>query len=919
MKERNPIQDAVRYALTAGVAASFAGVPALVSAQTEIETGDVSGEIAEQGLVEVTGSRIKRVDIEGPSPVSTITREDIDSTGDISIADVLRSSTYNQFGSFRPNSGSSAQSQATISLRGLGATRTLVLLDGRRMAGSPSFGSGSAQNLNVVPMAAVERIEVLRDGASAVYGSDAIGGVVNIILRKDYEGMQLSAEVGRPTQSGGDENAYSLVGGITSGKGNVTFALDHSDSEIIFNGQRTYSGVGLSSFGFPGSLSPLHPTSGLTLATFPDPRCPTSINTDPMFPNSQINTGGNGRCNFNYAATSANIASISRDSIFVNGNYQVTEDINFFARGTFTVTDSFGRYAPAPVTAPFPTMSAANINNPTQPGAVLIPGGVNTGYPVPFPGATDLSQLDTTGDGIPDLTGPFDLTVWYRNVPGGFRDSNVTTTLYDYLVGFEGTTDLLGGLDWDTGFQYSKQTNKDTSAGLGFAGSLQAAIDNQSFDVFGINGPTNANIAASFGHTGFHDELTRIGSGDFTVTFDSFNLPAGPVPVALGVEYRDEKFSQDYDAQQNAANVFGSAGGADVTGARTVFAAYTEANFPIIDSLELNVALRYDSYNDFGTTVNPKVAAGWRPIDSLLIRGSWGQGFRAPSMNQLYSSPAQSFNNAIDSTRCAADPLGGPNGRPTVPVTMLPTGNPCLSTQYQNFTGGNTNLDAETSRSSNVGFVWSPLDDLSVSFDYFNVDLTNQIGTLPLQTILDNELAGGPTPLVTRTPTGKIFSIMANNQNIAGTRTKGYDVDVQYSFAAGNIGDFTTQVQTSKVTQYEFDSGNGLGYGRLPGTFDPDLRAQWNLNWSRGDFSGAVVANYVTSTSDGAGASLDSWTTWDLQFGWQTPWNARVTIGARNLTDEDPPISTALGNPNYSNQLHDAYGRVPYIRYTQDL
>ena len=124
MKERNPIRDAVRYALTAGVAASFAGVPALVSAQTEIETGDVSGEVAEQGLIEVTGSRIKRVDVEGPSPVSVITREDIDSTGDISIADVLRSSTYNQFGSFRQSSGSSAQSQATISLRGLGATRT---------------------------------------------------------------------------------------------------------------------------------------------------------------------------------------------------------------------------------------------------------------------------------------------------------------------------------------------------------------------------------------------------------------------------------------------------------------------------------------------------------------------------------------------------------------------------------------------------------------------------------------------------------------------------------------------------------------------------------------------------------------------------------------------------------------------------
>ena len=803
------------------------------------------------------------------------------------------------------------------------------------MAGSPTFGAGSAQNLNVIPMAAVERVEILRDGASAVYGSDAIGGVVNIILRKDYEGMQMSAEVGRPTQSGGDENNYSLVGGITSGKGNITFSLDHSDQEIIFNGQRSFSNVGLSSFGFPGSFAIITTTgtgtSPVTFATFPDPRCPTAINTNAMFPNSQINTGGNGRCNFNYAATSANEASLRRDSFFVNGNYQVSEDINFFARGTFSVTDSFGRYAPAPVTSPFPTMSALNPNNPTAPFNPNPPAGVSPGvstaglpaaYPLPFPGATDLSQIDTNGDGIADQTGPFNLSVFYRNVPGGFRDSQVETTLYDYLVGFEGTTDLLGGLDWETGFQYSRQTNDDTSAGLGFAGSLQAAIDNGSFDIFGVNGSTNPAIAASFGHTGFHNEETRIASGDFTVTFDAFQLPSGPVPMAFGVEYRDEKFLQDYDAQQNAQNVFGSAGGADVQGARSVSALYGEANFPILSNLEASLALRYDSYTDFGTTVNPKVAVGYRPFDSLLVRASWGQGFRAPSMSQLYSSPSQSFNNAIDSTRCAADPAGGPNGRvlPTIPITTLATGNPCLSTQYQNFTGGNAALMAETSRSSNWGAVWSPLDDLSFSFDYYNIDLTNQIGTLPLQTILDNELAaGGMSPLVNRTPAGKIFSILANNQNIAGTRTKGYDVDTRYSFSGGSAGDFTTQVQLSKVLEYEFDSGNGNGFGRLPGSFDPDMRAQWNLNWGLGDFSGAIVANYVTSTQNGAGQSLDSWTTWDLQFGWATPWNGRVTVGARNLTDEDPPISTGLGNPNYSNQLHDVYGRVPYIRYTQDL
>ena len=237
------------------------------------------------------------------------------------------------------------------------------------MAGSPTFGAGSAGNLNTIPIAAVERIEILRDGASAIYGADAIGGVVNIIMRRDYEGVRISAGIGRPSQTGGDEETYGVVGGISSGKGNITFALDHAEQDMIFNGDRSFSRTGLSAFGFPGSFAVIdnNAAGGPTLGTFADPRCPTTLDTDPNFPNSQYNTGS-GVCNFNYGATSANEASLSRDSFFLNATYQVTEDINFFGRGTFTKTESFGRYAPAPQAggAQFlPTMSAANPNNPT--------------------------------------------------------------------------------------------------------------------------------------------------------------------------------------------------------------------------------------------------------------------------------------------------------------------------------------------------------------------------------------------------------------------------------------------------------------------------------------------------------------------------------------------------------------------------
>jgi iron complex outermembrane receptor protein len=888
------------------------GAPAAVLAQDDV---------AVQDKVTVTGSRIKRVDIEGPSPISVISREDIDATGDISVAEVLRGSSFNSFGSFKQRSGSSAQSQAAVSLRGLGSQRTLVLIDGRRITGAPALGAGSATNLNTIPLAAVERIEVLREGASAVYGSDAIGGVVNIIMRKDYEGMQLSYEIGRPTQTGGDEEAYSIVGGISGAKGNITFGFSAEQKDIIFQGDRSFSQTGLSSFGFPGSYfaylttnDPRNPTGTfLSVGTFPDPRCPASLGTDAKYPASVL-VGT--RCRYNYAGVAANEAENDTKSFFLNANYEINETTTFFTRGTFSFNESFGRYAPSPFTSPFPLMSQNNPNNPTQPGVTSAETGTAFGG----------QSVDTDGDGVADLDGPFELTLFYRNAPGGFRDTFIEDTLVDYLAGVQGTVDWLGGMDWELSGQWSQSTSNSVSPGLGLSPFLQADITSGAFDPHAVNtawpGPngsqaTRQQAAAASGTADFR---TRVAVIDGQVNFDAFQMRNGAVPVAIGVEYRDDDFDQEYDEQSNAGNFNGSAGGADTSGARTVKSLFGETSVPLLSALDLRFAARYDDYNDFGTTVNPSLGAGWRPIDSLLLRGSWGKGFRAPSMSELYSSTSQSFNGAIDTTRCAANPLGDPNtGRPTVPNSSLPSGNPCLLTQYQNFQGGNRDLSAEKSDQWGAGVVWSPLDDLSLSFDWYDIELEDQIALSSMQAILDREFNNGGSPDVVRTANGRINNLARPNANISTTETDGFDIEAAYGFSFASIGDFRTSLQWSHVNEYErdYDDGNGL---RDPDFFDPADRATLGLNWALGDFSANVIGNYMSSASiDSTGAAVDDYTTVDLSVAYATPWNGLVTVGARNIFDEDPPTSTLIGSPFYSNSLHDVYGRVPYFRYQQDL
>jgi iron complex outermembrane receptor protein len=404
----------------------------------------------------------------------------------------------------------------------------------------------------------------------------------------------------------------------------------------------------------------------------------------------------------------------------------------------------------------------------------------------------------------------------------------------------------------------------------------------------------------------------------------------GAVPVAMGFEYRDDDFEVNYDEQSNAGNVIGSTVAADASGARTVKSLFAETSVPLLSGLETRIAVRYDDYNDFGTTVNPQLAVAYRPIDSLMLRASWGNGFRAPDMSELYASPFSGPGFSTDTTRCAADPLGDPNtGRATIPFEEIPPGNPCGLVDYLVNTGGNRDLEAETSSQWGAGFVWSPLDDLSLSFDWYDIEIEDEISFPDDQLIFDEEFrlrqagaTGNTVGNVTRKNSGRAESIDNFATNFASTETDGFDVEVSYGFSFSRIGDFRTNLQWTHVNEYERDFGDGQGK-QDPLIFDPSDRATLGVNWALGDFSANVIGHYISSSTivfdEFFSQALDNLTTWDVQVGYATPWNGLVTIGARNVFDEDPPTSSNLGNPFYSNQLHDVYGRVPYLRYQQDL
>ena len=908
MKPENIALDrAVRSVLFAGAITAFAVSP-MAMAQEE---GDEEEDQLELGRQVVTGSRIKRIDLEEARPVVVITREEIELSGQESVADVLRNSPINTFGSSREVSGNSFVGQATISLHGIGSTRSLVLLDGRRAPRSP-VTANQANDLNIIPLSAVDRIEILTDSASAIYGSDAIGGVINVILRKDYDGLEVGTSLQRPTREGADSDAGVITVGGSTNRGRFLFTADFRNKQHIASADRFYSKGNTGYDDGPADYpnAPFDATWyawentdnvsswGNTIWPYylAPSNCEQVVGPDGerLLAGPYIARNGQERCGFDYTAYSWESADLKRTSAFLHADYELNPDHAVRFQSMFSTVNNHGRYAPAV-------------------GFFFVPADAGEGLKQGF----DF-----------DIPYPELLPYWlgHRFVGLGNRNFKATNTLFENAALAYGT---VGMFDYEFEARHTRYDGREDSCCYAKAFTTSEYVSQGLYNPFDPLSPGNASAYGAITSNANRDIRADFRTYSGNVSFDLFNAPGGPVGWAVGFDYIDEQFYDIYDPLSAGGDLIGSAGNSG-EGERLVKAAFAEAYVPVWNNLEVSAAARYDSYDDSaGNETSLYLSARYQPTDWLLFRASWGEGFRAANMNNLYGARSFSAEGGTDLVACQAA------GTPAAD---------CVEEQYPTFTGGNPLLAPELSDSYNLGIVvdWAPF---SARVDYWNLNLEDGIGLASLQGLIESELLGqcvntgrtentidtgvlaeiiecSPGNVLKRDPaTGALYEAEAGWGNTFKQEIGGLDVNLRYDLETATAGDFTFAVYGVRLLRYRSrsrtaaDWSSSLGEG-VGDSARPKYQAQGLVRWNYTDHTVSVYARHIAGyLRPDAGFEAPSHTEYDLIYRWTTPWDGRVTVGVLNVTDEDPEIDSFASPRPAVYSLYSLDGRAPYVSY----
>ncbi|TWX73271.1 TonB-dependent receptor plug domain-containing protein [Colwellia sp. C1TZA3] len=890
MYNNSKVAKAVRIAMMFG-----AGAAAAISAPA-FAAEDEAGEMKDVERISVTGSRIKRTDLEGSIPVTVIDRAAIDFSGQTSVSDLLRNTSFNAAGSFRPQSGSSAQGVSQVNLRGLGAERSLILVDGRRLPKSPS--TGNAQDLNSIPMAAIERIEILSDGASAVYGSDAIAGVINVITRKDFNGVELrlgASEISLPSD-GGEREEGSAVFGASNDRSSVIAGVSWNSRDIIFEHDYPWVSPGASSFG---------------VNVKKDAGYKSIISQAECDGLENFNFGSAGNCGYNFNATNANEASTANQSAFLKADYEINDDWRLFSHTLISKTKSFGRYAPSLNDAGDAAyLSDDSPNNPYNPNSAFY----DAAYAAELEARREADRAEDLANGD-DPRDPELAQIRHRFAALGNRDNEIDNWSTDFMIGVEGE---IGGFAVDFG----ARKNKTKTYGIGrnylMGSNARTAMDSGAYmlnDPFGDRFTTDA-ARSDYDSllSGLKVTTARIGTFEQeevfgSVAFDVMEMQGGTLQAVVGAEYRKEDYSDTYDSLSEAGQVGGSSGNS-AGGGRNVKGAFFEALFPVMDGLEFTVAGRYDKYSDYGSDFSPKVSLKYDVMDGLVFRASYGEGFRAPTLDILTAKPAPDNPSVSDAPSClnfgeAAD----------------------CDVQVNAITLANKKMGSESSEQLSLGLAYQPSDWLNFSADYYQIEISNMIRFFGADTILTREQTGDPIPAglgVERLSNGGIQLITQGYANEGKWEISGLDLNVNTTFDFNDAGMLKQSLQFS----HQFDSKIDGGRNTIKDTGEPQQRATltnsytwknldltWNMNMIGSQYED------VTQVADGSverTGNIATWITHDLQATYSFDTGTKISFGMQNAFEKEPQLSSFSGR-NYNFNLYDAYGRITYLRLAQSF
>ena len=809
------------------------------------ETSDVPVQ-----KVEVVGSRISRIDTETALPVQVMRRKEIDESGVQTTEELVEKLTANAAGVSEALSVGNdvTPGVASASLRGLGPTTTLVLLNGRRLANYAFADNGSGVDLHAIPLAAIERVEILKDGASALYGSDAIAGVINFVTRSDFQSGELTLNAGT-TQGGGAARTREVVafghGDPQKDGYNLFGVLDHQRAGELAARQRSYSAQ--SAIGATSSNS--FPANILLGNGYANPAAPSC---------TAFSVYRKGGCFYDPATQIDDLPPSNQTSALGRATIRISPDVDAFAEALYETDRLIYKIAAMP------------INSVATNGAFEIDVPTTSPY---YPHGLGLTQ---------DL---FD--VHYRTVSLGPRTSESDSVNERELAGLRGT---LGGWDFDSAVTIA-ESHASFSFLSGFVGTneLASAFATGEIDPFADSGPAGDALLAGAqlkGEARSSQGITRM--VDLHASKEVLQLPAGPLALAVGGEWRRETLRDDEAVL--AGDVVGGTFDSPKSGARNVRALFVEAEAAIVKGLDAQLAARYDHYSDYGNSVTPKAALAWRPNAELLLRASGGRGFRAPTLPEL------------DTAR-SSSPIELDEGDPVrCPVTHLDSDcNPVVL----NGTGGNPALRPMRSIQRGFGAVLEPTHEMNVSVDYWNFRLYGNITTLDPNVILADQatfasyITRGPVDPAYPGLPGPILRIDTYLQNLSRLVTSGYDVSAGYRTDPTAAGRFSVGLEGTLVTRsmaYTVFGTESQGLGIYKGFVIPRWRHELTFGWERRPWtltlSQSFSSGYVDEISSGENTRrVGSTDLWDGQVAYDATKMVTLRLGARNLFDRNPPFS----------------------------